>query len=552
MPFPLFVFISSAIAATTLTATLLLSRWHRLAVASAFVGGFGLLVFHGPGFFNHFPVDDAYIIFRYSKNLAEGLGPNWNSEGRVEGYTSFVWMALPAAVSKLGIDLIEGARVLIFLSQLGTFAVVYRIWKLWADDHPGSGLDSPLLLAAILIAIAATDGVAFWGFSGMETPLFMFVLTAGAYLYFRERRGVPYPWSAVAFAAAAMTRPEGLIAAAVTGTFTLARVIERDDRRRALLGAAVWAGAFLLLYGSYFLWRYNYYDYLLPNTFYAKVGPTSDVFERGFKYLSDAALRYHLLLMFAGTATLLTLQRLRTDAEYILAVSSAMLLGIAFEGGDAFDHGRFIAPLLPLIYAGGLAGLSTLLKRLPFPPAQGALVAALILTFGGLTLLQHSDDPGIPGDRERHVDRRVLGLWLREHTPEHYTVAAFAVGSLAYHSERDILDMFGLNDVVIARTDIPNFGSGLAGHEKYNPDYVLGAVRPEIIVISDADSRPLSTEEFRQRHTDPPGLPAKRTLLGDPRLWEQYQVRSLLLEGRWFNFLQRKDTVAELQAPGLH
>ena len=34
-------------------------------------------------------------------------------------------------------------------------------------------------------------------------------------------------------------------------------------------------------------------------------------------------------------------------------------------------------------------------------------------------------------------------------------------------------------------------------------------------------------------------------------LWERYQVRALYLDGRWFHFLQRNDTVAELKAPGL-
>ena len=38
------------------------------------------------------PIDDAYITFRYSRNLAEGLGPVWNAGDPVEGYTNFLWM----------------------------------------------------------------------------------------------------------------------------------------------------------------------------------------------------------------------------------------------------------------------------------------------------------------------------------------------------------------------------------------------------------------------------------------------------------------------------
>ena len=44
---------------------------------------------------------------------------------------------------------------------------------------------------------------------------------------------------------------------------------------------------------------------------------------------------------------------------------------------------------------------------------------------------------------------------------------------------------------------------------------------------------------------------ARKALFDDPRLWAQYDVRSLQLHGKWFNFLQRKDSIAELQAPNL-
>ncbi len=39
-----------------------------------------------------FRVDDAYITFSFSKNLAQGLGPVYSSGLRVEGYSNFLWM----------------------------------------------------------------------------------------------------------------------------------------------------------------------------------------------------------------------------------------------------------------------------------------------------------------------------------------------------------------------------------------------------------------------------------------------------------------------------
>lgn len=47
---------------------------------------------------NRFVQDDAFISFRYARNLAEGNGLVWNLGERVEGYTNFLWtvaMAIP-------------------------------------------------------------------------------------------------------------------------------------------------------------------------------------------------------------------------------------------------------------------------------------------------------------------------------------------------------------------------------------------------------------------------------------------------------------------------
>ena len=549
MPFPLFLLVSSAVAATTMVGTFLLSGRRSRQIGAAFVGSIALLLFHGLAYFRIF-VDDAYISLRYSRNLADGLGPIWNSGERAEGYTNFLWMATLAGAGKLGVDIVDAARILGFLSLVATFLFVYWIWKLWSEEEPATGIASPILLAAVLLALGLVDGVAFWGFSGMETPLFMALLTGGAYLYFIERRGRMFPWSAVALAAAAMTRPEGLIAAGITGGFILAHATTETDRQRAVTRVISWAGVFALLYGAYFIWRFTYYDHLLPNTFYAKVGLSRVFVDRGLSYVSNGALSYHLIPMFAGLA-LLTMTRLRWDAVYIMLLGGAMLAGVALEGGDTFGHGRFIVPLLPLLYLGGLAGLTTLLKRLSLAPIQSALLIVLVLGSAGLLLLDGSNNAFIPFQRQSVKDQEVIGSWLSEHTPPDYTIAAFAVGAFGYYTDRDVLDMLGLNDVVIAHTDVPNFGRGTGAHEKYNIDYVLDDVRPEIIVRFNLQDRPLTAEEFRDAATAGVPVEAVGRLFGDSRLWERYQVRSVNTGGYWFNFLQRRDTVGELVAPGL-
>jgi hypothetical protein len=551
MPFPLFVLVTFLIAAGTLAAAALLSHRRNLAISVGALGAIALLLIIGPGYFDCF-ADDAYITFRYAKHLAEGLGPDWNSTGQVEGYTSFSWMAILAGTTKLGADTVLTSEILGFLAILATFGAVYGIWRLWAADDAGSGLDTPVVPVAAFVGLALTDGTTFWGFSGLETPLFIAAITGGAYLFLRELRSASLvPWSALVLAAACLTRPEGVIAAAVTGGFVLARIATEQDRQRAIVRAAVWGGAFLGLFGAYFLWRYSYYDYLFPNTYYAKAGNDLAVMERGLDYVWRFGLRYQVIALLGGAALLLTRPRLQTDAAYIFSLSGAMILGVIIEGGDAFGHGRFLMPLLPLLYLGGISGLALLLRQLSIDSTRGVAISCAVLGFAGLSLYPGLEEQLPCRTADELHQRQVLGEWFSENAPEDYTIAAFAVGALAYHTDQDVLDLLGINDTVIAHTNVPDFGRGLAGHEKYNVDYVFDDVRPEIIVPSDAEPGSRTTEELREFFSTPSPLRARNAYLSDPRLWRDYEVRTVNVDGYWFNFLQRKDTVQELQSADL-
>ena len=51
-----------------------------------------------------YTVDDAYISFRYARNLVEGLGLVYNPGERIEGYTNFLWTLMAAAGMSVGLD----------------------------------------------------------------------------------------------------------------------------------------------------------------------------------------------------------------------------------------------------------------------------------------------------------------------------------------------------------------------------------------------------------------------------------------------------------------
>src|SRR5213075_1752282 len=52
----------------------------------------------------HAPIDDAFIFYRYAKNLVHGHGLVYNVGERVEGITSLLWTLLIAAGISAGGD----------------------------------------------------------------------------------------------------------------------------------------------------------------------------------------------------------------------------------------------------------------------------------------------------------------------------------------------------------------------------------------------------------------------------------------------------------------
>ncbi len=540
MSFPLFVLVAGVLAVASVIGAVRLDRVY--AVPLAIAGAAAVMFIKGILYINRYG-DDAYITLRYSRNLAAGIGPVWNPGQHVEGYTSFLWMGTLAGMHKIGIDLVGASLLLAYLSLLASLLIAWKIWELWAREA-GGAIAMPAVLAVALLTIGLSDGFVTWGMSGLETPLAAALLIGIAYLYFREARGAAMPWSAVAAVAAAMTRPEMMLVAGITGAFTLRDAIERRQRvdvRRVVL----WVTIFVVLYGAYFIWRYSYYGYIFPNTYYVKSGSNIDFYRRGF-YYAKTNLVHQWFLPFLGGACVLLVERggkVRRDATYILVVIAAWLAGVVLEGGDAYAHARFLAPLAPLLFLAGVCGAALLLRRLLSADRRFVAVGATLALLVGFALARSSIDPGLGADRRADIGRKATGLWLRQNVPADYKVAVFAAGAVPYYSQLPSLDLLGLTDETIAHTKVPNFGNGVPAHEKYNTSYVLNTVRPEIIVVGD----PAPIVQPRGLLQDNTIVIGRNDLFQNPRTYELYEPVAFALDQGWLTFLQRKDTLGRVE-----
>ncbi len=323
-----------------------------------------------------FLTDDAFISFRYTRNLIEGHGLVFNPGERVEGYTNFLWILELAAIwAALGIRPEYAAPWLSVAYTAASIAAI--LW--WVTRLPS--LQNRSLVAWMTLGLLCSSATfAVWtSAGGLETRQFSFFIVTAVLclsLYPNNRKGLIT--ASLCLAAAELTRPEALLLAACCFAWFGIQRLAKDKtiNSRLVKDISYLVAPFALLVAAHFLFRYAYYGEWLPNTYYAKhVRPW---YESGFRYLVAAAIEtgLYLLLPLAFFALRSRWQRHR-DGTYALSLlcvfaHMAYLLPI---GGDHFEYRPldFYWPLLALPAAEAIALLgakaAASLRQLPRPTA---------------------------------------------------------------------------------------------------------------------------------------------------------------------------------------
>jgi hypothetical protein len=528
-----------------------LARTTRMYALASLLGAAAILLLQYRYF--HYTSDDAYISFRYARNLSDGLGPVWNPGQHVEGYTNFAWVGVLAGLHKLGADIVFSARWLGFgLAALASL-LTYVLARDFIDDDTGriAGLAAALLLAA-------SGAWGLWATAGLEVPMFGVLVLSAVLLHLRERDWRWPPVSGLVWGFAALTRPDAAVLIAVSGAFKLGETViairSRDtvhhniNAARELVWLVIWVAEFAAIYAPYFAWRYDTYGWLLPNTYYAKVGHGLDQYDRGIRYVASALESYGGWLLLLVPLAIATAPIRRVPAAYVFTLIAAWIAYICFVGGDSLLLFRFVAPVLPLCYALVTASVAAFVAGMPprgERPRWLLQAVTLAVAAGALAFTLHpsaANDAGINGERRAVADRADIGRWLRANTPPDTKVAVVPVGAIGYESQRHVLDMLGINDEHIAHRDVP-LGAFPGGHEKYDSEYVLDS-RPDIIILTDGlSAQPWGAREYESLRD---GLIlAVADMLDNPRLATEYERRDVeVREGAWLNLMVRTDAAA--------
>ena len=452
--------------------------------------------------------DDSFITFRYVKNFTEGNGLVFNLADKVEGYTCFLWVMVLSFVKTTGFDFISSSQTLGIIFSLFTLLFTYLISSKIFPKNKDTFYNIVFSFIAVML-VAVNGSFAYWTVSGMETGMFGFFITLGVYLYLKEinTKSPGFPYSSLVFLLAALSRPEGNLVFAVT---VIHRIIitlkqsasvtneEKTSKIKLLLtnNNILWIGVYLVPGLIFMLWRYTYYGYLLPNTFYAKTGSSIEYFKAGFEYFWIFAKDYGGY----GILVVLTLFTLRSkerfyDYLYLVMIFFIFSAYVIFVGGDVLRPNRFFVPMLPGFYILVQEGLSRLIELADRKKTfkMGALTG-LIFAVGLSYYTYKNEFEQIKKYSELEkglVEKmKISGSWLKSKQMQEgkpLVVAATTIGAISYYSDVTLIDMLGLTDKEVAHNPqpIPDISSKEVGwrERNYNVGYVLSR-KPDYIYFS--------------------------------------------------------------------
>jgi hypothetical protein len=412
--------------------------------------------------------DDAYITYRYAQHLVEGKGLVFNSGERVEGYSSFLYLLLIATgftvTDRYGIYVFSVMLNMLFAT--GAILAFYRIAL--------ARISRGRVPTAVLL-FSACPSLWVWVAAGLETPLVLLLqlllwLAVELYTDHNSRCTMGVLW--ILAGALTLSRADGFVFVAIV----ICYLGLRGHYRAALSTGAV----LLLTFGTHIIWRHEYYGYLLPNTYYAKVsGPTVERVVSGFARLLSFGYFHYPSLAFYVTALMtaftcwlravgLRKARLLVSIRFEFLAVFVSLVYWVWVGGDYFGD-RFLL----IIYPVGIVTTLQMMHQVHPQLVRNTLVA-------GLFLLQFASivrSPLFTYRNDKYDYWIELGEYLRTHHGGQ-TIAVDAAGKVPFFSGLPTIDMLGLNDAFIGHKPARFFRE--PGHNKFDADYVLGR-RPELI-----------------------------------------------------------------------
>lgn len=205
-----------------------------------------------------FPHEDAFILFKYAKNVACGDGIVFFAGGpHAEGATDFLWMILLAVARAIGIDVAVAAAL---FNGVG----FYFAARIFLEARPNRSTANRIV-RGVAVALLFASSAAIAGDRGFSAMLYSAValFTLTRVVAPSSRASVDVPLLALLLG---LIRPDGVVLG--PGLAFLAAF--RAYKNRHFRDFAIRVGVAAIIGLIYFVWRWRYFGSLLPLPLYVK------------------------------------------------------------------------------------------------------------------------------------------------------------------------------------------------------------------------------------------------------------------------------------------
>jgi len=443
----------------------------------------------------NFLCDDAFITYRYARNWANGHGVRYNlgDHTPVEGYSNFLWVAICAAIDKIGANLLFWTPAISFVCGSVLLVMVYLVMR--------RRLELSLTVSCLAtLLLGCSPAFAIWSTSGLETMPFSLLFFVTFYLLILKPNAAA-PLMAAGFGIAlSLMRVEGIYWALLFAPLmVVSRRLAGQEWRRS---AVTYLLVLIAGYGAYWFWRYSYYQLPFSGSAYAKATFNWLVTKRGVKYvLVNWLTLVTPLLGYVGIAAALRKGRLAAGFA-VVAIAVAVPCWAVVVGGDYMTMGRFLVPVLAfnVILSGWLiqdAWDGGLVRKLGGVVLAAALVIVGILPAWNVHLAPRDviysltfryrfyEKERTEFEQWRHQKGSAviwswMGITLKQYSEPGDTYVVDAIGARGYYSELFIYDCCGLVTPTVIEAQIWNLST--AGHERCSSSKIFFDKRPTYIL----------------------------------------------------------------------
>lgn len=416
--------------------------------------------------FRSLQFDDAYITYRYARNISAGLGFSYNPPQLVLGTTTPLYTLLLSLFSWLGLDIPTISLVLSWLGLAGT------TWILLVASSDDNRTINSILPAFFLILIPGSYLIL-----GMETAFFTALIHFSIYLVYQKKFT-----AAIIFASTAtLTRYEGII---VAGLVLMAEWYL--TRSKPIKNGLI----FMVLLFPWIVYATLTFDSALPNTFYAKTGDfgaNAFIHEFGLQMAGlfafsqvDIIGGYIILIMIIVllawcllvTRDIFTRLTVSWGALYLVVYS---LLGIRYS------FHWYYYPAIPAILLSMNTSLRWLQTRFKKTSIGNFLVVShapllfislpmfTLVTRGTITLNQQYEILASLGGRNNIYP--LAADWVCAHSNPEATILTPEIGIIGWNCDRKIIDPYGL--VTPDMIPFVQGGERLVGEARMHPDFII-------------------------------------------------------------------------------